>query len=64
MKKEYIMPEMSIARFSVENIVTVSSGMTAHDIIEGQMTGATGVYSDNWDTMEVVPSANSTLSIN
>lgn len=62
MKKEYIMPKISVSRFHTENIVT-ESGMKASDIVENQMGNTTNVYRTAWDDMKEVTPSN-ILSIN
>ena len=50
MKKQYIIPEISISKFSKENIVT-ESGLRASEIVGSQMTDVTNTFYAHWDDM-------------
>lgn len=61
MKKIYENPSISIATFSVENIVTDLSGKTAQEIVQGQLGTTTQTFTANWGEMQT---ASDVIAIN
>lgn len=51
MKKEFLMPELSICSFSAEDIIT-ASGMTAAEIVKAELNTQTTTVV-KWSEMEI-----------
>lgn len=53
MKKTFIAPEISVCKFSTEDIITESAAATAVDAVKATLSkDVSATYSANWDIME------------
>ena len=50
MKKNYFAPEISVCRFDTKDIIT-ESGMTASQIVAGQLGETSETKTTSWDIM-------------